>query len=240
MRPQQNRRVSNNSRRSNNNGALRRMPNPLTRNYESSGPEVKIRGNAQHIADKYLALARDAQASGDRIMGENYLQHAEHYTRIILSAQSHENNSRAGRGENEPYKGEERNAAAADADDHAPQPVIDGMPGEVTLISRNGGYAADAENEGRDSEQRQPRRRLPPRHERGQMRRPADNGADKANGAYSAAAAEGDDYAEAPQPERGFAGAAEDNGDSENAARRPARPRRPRRVKPETERTENL
>jgi len=84
MRPQQNRRMRG---RSNNNGNRNRMPNPLTRNYESNGPDVKIRGNAQHIADKYTTLARDAQASGDRVKAENYLQHAEHYVRIILSAQ---------------------------------------------------------------------------------------------------------------------------------------------------------
>ncbi|WP_074381606.1 DUF4167 domain-containing protein [Bartonella doshiae] len=85
MRPQQNRRVRgrNNNNNSNNN---RRGPNPLSRNYESSGPDVKIRGNAQQIADKYLSLARDAQGAGDRVMSENYLQHAEHYLRIILAA----------------------------------------------------------------------------------------------------------------------------------------------------------
>jgi len=85
MRPQQNRRIR--GRGNNNNGNNRRPPNPLTRNYESNGPDVKIRGNAQHIADKYAALARDVQAAGDRVMAENYLQHAEHYMRIILSAQ---------------------------------------------------------------------------------------------------------------------------------------------------------
>ncbi|WP_336278481.1 DUF4167 domain-containing protein [Bartonella sp. CB175] len=87
MRPQQNRRVrgrNNNNNGNNNNN--RRGPNPLSRNYESSGPDVKIRGNAQQIADKYISLARDAQGSGDRIMSENYLQHAEHYLRIILAA----------------------------------------------------------------------------------------------------------------------------------------------------------
>lgn len=83
MRPQQNRRI-----RGRNNNNNRRGPNPLSRNYESNGPEVKIRGNAQHIADKYTALARDAQAAGDRVMAENYLQHAEHYVRIILAAQA--------------------------------------------------------------------------------------------------------------------------------------------------------
>jgi len=86
MRPQQNRRIRGRGN-NNNNGNNRRSPNPLTRSYESNGPDVKIRGNAQHIADKYAALARDVQAAGDRVMAENYLQHAEHYMRIILSAQ---------------------------------------------------------------------------------------------------------------------------------------------------------
>ena len=72
----------------NNNNNNRRGPNPLTRNYESNGPDVKIRGSAQQIAEKYAALARDAMSSGDRVMAENYLQHAEHYNRIIAAAQA--------------------------------------------------------------------------------------------------------------------------------------------------------
>lgn len=70
------------SRNNNNKG-----PNPLTRTYESNGPDVKIRGTAQHIAEKYSQLARDAQASGDPVAAENYFQHAEHYFRIIAAAQ---------------------------------------------------------------------------------------------------------------------------------------------------------
>jgi hypothetical protein len=66
----------------------RRGPNPLTRSYESNGPDVKIRGNAHHIAEKYLQLARDAHTSGDPVAAENYLQHAEHYFRLIASAQA--------------------------------------------------------------------------------------------------------------------------------------------------------
>lgn len=62
-------------------------PNPLTRSYESNGPDVKIRGTAQHIAEKYSQLARDAQAGGDPVAAENYFQHAEHYFRIIAAAQ---------------------------------------------------------------------------------------------------------------------------------------------------------
>src|SRR5579875_4056608 len=65
----------------------RKGPNPLTRSYESNGPDVKIRGTAQHIGEKYLQLARDAQASGDPVMAESYLQHAEHYFRLIAAAQ---------------------------------------------------------------------------------------------------------------------------------------------------------
>src|SRR5262245_52006116 len=63
-------------------------PNPLTRSYESNGPDVKIRGTALHIAEKYGQLARDAQSSGDRVAAENYYQHAEHYYRIIAAAQA--------------------------------------------------------------------------------------------------------------------------------------------------------
>ena len=72
----------------NNNNHNRKGQNPLTRTYDSSGPDVKIRGTAQHIAEKYMNLARDAQSSGDRVMAENYLQHAEHYNRIIAAAQA--------------------------------------------------------------------------------------------------------------------------------------------------------
>jgi type IV secretory pathway VirB10-like protein len=85
MRPNQ-QNNKNRSRGRNNNGG-RKHGNPLSRNYESNGPDVKVRGNAAHIAEKYLQLARDAQSSGDSVMAENYLQHAEHYFRIISAAQ---------------------------------------------------------------------------------------------------------------------------------------------------------
>jgi hypothetical protein len=77
---------NNNNNNSSNNG--RKPQNPLSRNYESSGPDVKIRGTAAQIAEKYITLARDASSSGDSVMAENYLQHAEHYNRIIMAAQA--------------------------------------------------------------------------------------------------------------------------------------------------------
>ncbi|SFK34210.1 DUF4167 domain-containing protein [Methylocapsa palsarum] len=74
----------------------RKGPNPLTRSYESSGPDVKIRGTAHHIGEKYLQLARDAQSSGDPVMAESYLQHAEHYFRLIAVAQQAQQQSASG------------------------------------------------------------------------------------------------------------------------------------------------
>ena len=65
----------------------RKSQNPMTRVYESNGPDVKIRGTASHIAEKYIQLARDAQTSGDHVAAENYYQHAEHYFRLIAAAQ---------------------------------------------------------------------------------------------------------------------------------------------------------
>jgi len=64
--------------------------NNPNRHFESNGPDVKIRGSAQQILDKYLQYARDAQTSGDRVMSEAYFQHAEHYQRLLASMQPKE------------------------------------------------------------------------------------------------------------------------------------------------------
>src|SRR5580704_7360887 len=65
-----------------------REPNPLTRSYDSHGPDVRIRGTAQHVAERYLQLARDANTASNPVAAENYLQHAEHYFRLIAAAQA--------------------------------------------------------------------------------------------------------------------------------------------------------
>ncbi len=90
MRNGQNKRMrgrNNNNNSNNNNNNNRKGQNPLTRVYESNGPDLKIRGTASHIADKYVQLARDAQTSSDPVAAENYYQHAEHYFRLIAAAQ---------------------------------------------------------------------------------------------------------------------------------------------------------
>jgi hypothetical protein len=84
--------------------------NPLTRVYESNGPDVKIRGTANHVAEKYIQLARDATASGDPVAAENYYQHAEHYFRLIAAAQDQFRQT-------QPFQQRESNDEGFDGDD---------------------------------------------------------------------------------------------------------------------------
>jgi hypothetical protein len=93
MRNGQNKRMRGRNRNNNNNNNTHHHHNrghhhnPLTRVYESNGPDVKIRGTAHHIAEKYLQLARDATSVGDHVTAEAHHQHAEHYLRLIAAAQ---------------------------------------------------------------------------------------------------------------------------------------------------------
>lgn len=172
MRPQQqNRRMrgrSNNGGNGGGNNNNRKGPNPLTRNYESNGPDVKIRGSAQQIAEKYATLARDAQSSGDRVMAENYLQHAEHYNRIIAAAQAQmpiqnvQNNRDDFDDEDEDREdfdqsgnGNNGEAATVQANNGSgPQPVIEGMPAEVALNSEAGRDSGNGQDNGRQRDRR--------------------------------------------------------------------------------------
>jgi hypothetical protein len=107
-------------------GRNRKSQNPMTRVFESNGPDVKIRGTPSHIAEKYLQLARDAQTSGDPVAAENYYQHAEHYFRLIAAAQEQfrQSNPQFYRAENETR--DMRDDGYDDGDDmSSPQ----GMPG---------------------------------------------------------------------------------------------------------------
>lgn len=81
-----------NTRRLRGRNSGRRNQSSRSRNYESSGPESKVRGNAQQVVEKYLQLARDASLSGDSIKAENYFQHAEHYYRVHAAANSGNDN----------------------------------------------------------------------------------------------------------------------------------------------------
>ncbi len=105
-------------------GRGRKNHNGANKTLDSSGPDVKIRGSAAHICEKYQSLARDAHASGDRISAENYLQHAEHYYRILAANQTAANGAaataqngaaKAANGNAEEETQETETAAAAEA-----------------------------------------------------------------------------------------------------------------------------
>ena len=194
MRPNQ-QNNKNRSRGRNNNGG-RKHVNPLSRNYESNGPDVKVRGNAAHIAEKYVQLARDAQASGDSVMAENYLQHAEHYFRIVSAAQpqgvqrSDQFNDNDGEDdefepqENSRFSVPERIAQPAQNDAEGSEGETAEAPAEANAEEAAAAPAAAAEGEG---EAEAPRRR---------ERRPRRRRAAGAEG-------NGADPAEAEQPEIG-------------------------------------
>ena len=167
---------NNNGGGGNNNN--RKGPNPLTRSYESNGPDVKVRGTAQHIAEKYMTLARDAQSSGDRVMAENYLQHAEHYNRIIAAAyaanppqfapQQNEgdDDGSSGDGDNRFQSNPQpmaENQQQQPYDDNAPQPVIEGIPAEISMGEELNGQP----RQGDAGEVREPRVTNPRRRPRG-------------------------------------------------------------------------
>jgi len=84
------------------------MGNVANRVFESAGPDGKVRGTPQQIIDKYQALARDAQLSGDRVIAENYLQHSEHYSRLLGEATRQLNEQRAAQQERENAQAQQR------------------------------------------------------------------------------------------------------------------------------------
>nr|WP_295836418.1 DUF4167 domain-containing protein [uncultured Azospirillum sp.] len=108
-------------------GAGRRQNVPLRhQTFDSNGPDVRIRGNAWQVQEKYQALARDAMSSGDRVQAENYLQHAEHYLRIINQIQESENRQRGGQPNNGHGHQPQSASHAGDDDDQGAEDETDG------------------------------------------------------------------------------------------------------------------
>lgn len=145
MRQQQNNNNNKNRMRGRGRNLNNKQSNSLNRNYESNGPDVKIRGNAAHIAEKYTTLARDALSSGDRVVAENYLQHAEHYNRIVAAANAQREEMNAAQAANN------RNNDIDDNDD-------DDQP-DLNIASNNNDESDGNEQGGQNK--RQPRRREP-------------------------------------------------------------------------------
>lgn len=91
--------------------------------FDSNGPDVRIRGTAFQIVDKYMTLAKDAAASGDRVLAENYLQHAEHYQRMVNAWAEEAPQRNNYRDQNAQSQNASTDDTAQDATD-APQPDV--------------------------------------------------------------------------------------------------------------------
>lgn len=153
--------------------------NNINRVYDSAGPEGKVRGTPQQIIDKYLSLARDAQTSGDRVGAENFLQHAEHYQRIMIQATQAQEQARRDSNEqsNDGRSGQEapvQQAEAAqpsEASDQGEAPkqeiggmdMIDSAPTDAPLlVSGEEGSKPRAKSNGNGDGRRRPRKEAPP------------------------------------------------------------------------------
>jgi hypothetical protein len=90
---------------------------PLNRNhvFDSNGPDVRVRGTAQQLFEKYLQLGRDATSGGDRVMAEGYFQHAEHYFRILnaINQAAQQNQQQNQYGQRRQFQNGEDNAQPA-------------------------------------------------------------------------------------------------------------------------------
>ncbi|MEZ5892851.1 MAG: DUF4167 domain-containing protein [Parvularculaceae bacterium] len=147
-------------------------PNP-NRALDSNGPDVRIRGTANQIYDKYLALARDASSSGDRVKAESYLQHAEHYFRLIRSmqpAQAPNQHSAAPQdGDSDQPSIDDQDEDMREAPRRAPEPVgASADEGDEGDDNGDDGVEAapEAVNADADNNDRRPRRRRPHRRPR--------------------------------------------------------------------------
>lgn len=115
----------NNSKRSRGRG--RKPQHSANRAYDSNGPDVKIRGNAAHICEKYQQLARDAISAGDRVTAENYYQHAEHYYRLLMATQQGQDGQQRQQS-SLGYRPDEDEENDSDFAPDGPQPRLSGQP----------------------------------------------------------------------------------------------------------------
>ncbi|MEE8444436.1 MAG: DUF4167 domain-containing protein [Alphaproteobacteria bacterium] len=182
-------------------GGGRRNGPGRSQNFESSGPETKVRGSAQQVVEKYLNLAREATIAGNRVMAENYYQHAEHYYRIQNANNESSNNahnnadhqasSQGGNGREQPAYQPEQPAqgdnGANGAAEATAEPVVEPPPAAVSEPAAEAAPqpATDATPEpdadaaleaaaDATPERRTPRRRRPRRSDSGPAKEPTE------------------------------------------------------------------
>ena len=130
---------------------------PLNRNhvFDSNGPDLRVRGTAQQLFEKYLQLGRDATSSGDRVMAEGYFQHAEHYFRILNAIAQATQQSQGVQHGGYPNNNQQRGRVGdeQDGDDRgAEDPLITGSTPQPQIVER---YAGDRQGDERQGRERQ-------------------------------------------------------------------------------------
>ena len=126
-------------------GRGRRQQNSVNRSYDSNGPDVRVRGTASQVYEKYQTLARDALLTGDRVNAENLQQHAEHYFRIMLA--------------NQPAVSETDNLEDGDVEADVGSEQGDERAAEPLVLMRGEDYDSEAEPRQDKSRRRGPLRR---------------------------------------------------------------------------------
>jgi hypothetical protein len=111
---------------------------PLNRNhvFDSNGPDVRLRGTAQQLFEKYLQLGRDATGAGDRVMAESYFQHAEHYFRILNAMNQAQQQQGGGQHPHHQQRRFQNGPEQEPSGEGQDQPELNGQPN---------GHAAEAE-----------------------------------------------------------------------------------------------
>jgi hypothetical protein len=99
--------------------------------FDSNGPDVRLRGTAQQLFEKYLQLGRDATSAGDRVMAESYFQHAEHYFRILNAMQQQQGQPQPQQQVGNPRRGYE--GEGVDSVDAAVEQAMNGHAAEPAL-----------------------------------------------------------------------------------------------------------
>ena len=143
MRPQNKSRSRNkpgNNGNHNNNRPRNSMGNIINRVFESAGPDGKVRGTPQQIIDKYQLLARDAQVSGDRVAAESYLQHSEHYSRLLGEAQRQMAETRSFNEQREDGPREDGGFDGQQQQQRRPQPMAPQMGSGLAMIDPEDAY----------------------------------------------------------------------------------------------------
>lgn len=155
---------SRNKSNRNNNNNNRSGVNIVNRVFDSNGPEGKVRGTPSQIIEKYNQLARDAQLSNDRVATENFQQHAEHYMRLLSSAQKEIDAKREQQERENRDRQAERDRQNAERDrQRAEQNAANGGSEGA---ENDGGQSAPAESgEAPVRKERRPRRERSPQEE---------------------------------------------------------------------------